>query len=97
MPLSAVAKEKAEDEAQAIAFDLKEAKEQIEADELMRIDFEFKFNEQEKEISRLKSRLEAQNKKFYEDIRGVCDARIKLEETVKSRQERIEFLENEIS
>ena len=45
----------------------------------------------------LKTRLDAQNKKFDQDIRGVCDARNKLEETAKTRQERIESLEHEMS
>ena len=74
MALLIVAKEKAEDEGQAVAFELEEAKKQIKADELKRIDFEFKFNAQEEEIAKLKSRLETQGKRFEDNLREVCDA-----------------------
>ena len=52
---------------------------------------------QQEEIAKLKSRLETQGKRFNQDIREVCDARVKLEETVKSREERIKTLEEELS
>ena len=76
---------------------MEEAKKQIHADESKRIELEFKFNEQEEEIAKLKTRLETQSKQFEGNIREVCDARIKLEETVKSREERIKTLEEELS
>ena len=76
---------------------MEEAKKQIHADKLKRIEFEFKFNEQQEEIAKLKTRLATQGKQFEENIREVCDARIKLEETVKSREERIKTLEDELS
>ena len=94
---STVAKETAEDERQAIACELEEAKKKIHADELTRIDFEFKFNAQNEEIAKLKTRLETQGKQFEQNIREVCDARIQLEETVKSREEHIKTLEEELS
>ena len=60
----AAGKEKAENEAEVLSFQLKEAQDKISADEMWRIEQEFKFNAQQEEISRLKSRLDAQNKKF---------------------------------
>ena len=92
-----VAKETAEDERQAIACELDKAKKKIQADELTRIEYEFKFNAQDEEIVKLKSRLETQGKQFEQNIREVCDARIKLEETAKSQEERIKTLEEELS
>ena len=93
----AAEKERAEDERKAIAFELEQAKQTIEADELARIDYDFKLDAQKDEITKLKTRLETQGKQFEQNIQEVCDARIKLEEIIKSRDARIKTLEEELT
>ena len=93
----AVAKEKVEDERKAIAFELEQAKRKIESDEIARIEYEFQLDERKEEIAKLKTRLESQSKKFDSDIQEICNVCHQLDETLKSREQRIKTLEEELS
>ena len=71
--------------------------EKYSAKETMKSQQELKFKNQEEEISRLRTRLESQTKRFDEVISGLCERNHKHEETIKTQRERLEAVEADLA